>query len=68
MDKNTPLSSLPHSDSDMDATNKNIQANQGEKDLTVPSVQVINNILNYSKALNVAPTKTVVEHFEYLTN
>ncbi len=68
MDKNTPLSSLPHSDSDMDARNNNIPTNKVENDPTEPSVQVINNILNYSKALKVTPTQTVVEHFEYLTN
>jgi len=67
MDKNTPLSSLPHSDSDMDAKN-NIPVNKVEKDPIEPSAQVINNILNYSKALKVTPTETVVEHFEYITN
>ena len=67
MDKNTPLPSS-HSESNMDAKDKNIPVNKAEKDPNEPSVQVINNILNYSKALKVTPTTTVIEHFEYITN
>ena len=68
MDKNTPLSSLPSSENEMESKGKDIAKNKAQVDPTEPSVQVLKNIQNYSKALNVKPTKTVLQFVEYITN
>jgi glucose-6-phosphate isomerase len=69
MDKNTPLSSLPSSEHEMESKGKDISKKKVEVDTTtVPSLQVIKNIQNYSKALNVKTTKSVLQFVEYITN
>jgi hypothetical protein len=71
MDKNTPLSSLPSSEHEMESKG-NDMANKAQQqpaaDPTEPSAQVIKNILNYSKALDVKPTQSVLQYVEYITN
>ncbi len=68
MDKNTPLSSLPSSEHKMESKGKEAAKNKVEVDPTEPSIQVIKNIQNYSKALNVKTTKSVLQFVEYFTN
>jgi hypothetical protein len=69
MDKNTPLSSLPSSENEMESKGKDIAKNQAQTpDPAEPSAQVLKNIQNYSKALNIKPTKSVLQFVEYLTN
>lgn len=68
MDKNTPLSSLPSSGNEMESKGKDIAKNKAQVDPTEPSVQVLKNIQNYSKTLNIKPTKTVLQFVEYITN
>jgi hypothetical protein len=68
MDKNTPLSSLP-SENEMESKGKDIAKNKAQQpDANEPSAQVLKNIQNYSKALNVEPSKTVLQFVEYITN
>jgi hypothetical protein len=69
MDKNTPLSSLPSSENEMEngkdiTKSDKIQA----PDPTEPSAQVMMNIQNYSKSLKVEPTKSVLQFVEYIIN
>ena len=69
MDKNTPLSSLPSSGNEMESKGKDIAKNKAQQpDANEPSAQVLKNIQNYSKALNVEPSKTVLQFVEYITN
>ena len=71
MDKNTPLSSLSSSENEMEPNGKDTTKNQAQTpapDPTEPSAQVLKNIQNYSKALNIKPTKSVLQFVEYLTN
>lgn len=68
MDKNTPLSSLPSSEHEMESKGNDISKKKVEQDPTEPSLQVIMNIKNYSKALNVKTTKSVLQFVEYITN
>lgn len=70
MDKNTPLSSLPSSENEMESKGKDIAKNKAQQqpDVNEPSALVIKNIQNYSKALNVEPSKTVLQFVEYITN
>jgi hypothetical protein len=69
MDKNTPLSSLPSSENEMESKGKDIAKSQAQTpDPTEPSAQVTKNILDYSKTLNIQPTKSVLEFVEYITN
>jgi hypothetical protein len=68
MDKNTPLSSLPSSEHEMESKGKNIAPKKVEKDPNEPSQLSIMNILNYSKALKVETTKSVLQHVEYIKN
>ncbi len=69
MDKNTPLSSLPSSEHEMEKKDKDISKKKTtEVDPTEPSLNVIKNIQNYSKALNVKSTKTVLQQIEYISN
>jgi hypothetical protein len=69
MDKNTPLSSLPSSEHEMESKGKDISKKKTEAvDPTEPSLMVIRNIQNYSKALNIKTTKSVLQQVEYITN
>jgi len=72
MDKNTPpLSSLPSSEHEMESKGNDMakdKAQQPAADPTEPSAQVLRNIQNYSKALNVKPTESVLQFVEYITN
>lgn len=69
MDKNTPLSSLPSSDHEMESKGKDITKNEAPKaDPTEPSAQVVANILNYSKSLKIEPTQSVLQFVEYIKN
>jgi hypothetical protein len=69
MDKNTPLSSLPSSENEMESKGKNIANSQAQTpDPAEPSAQVVKNILDYSKTLNVKPTKSVLQFVEYISN
>ena len=68
MDKNTPLSSLPSSEHEMESKDKNIAKNKVEKDPNEPSLQAIMNIQNYSKSLNIQSTKSVLQFVEYIKN
>lgn len=68
MDKNTPLSSLPSSEHEMESKDKDMAKKKVEQDPTEPSLNVIKNIQSYSKALKVETTKTVLQHIEYITN
>lgn len=68
MEKNTPLSSLPSSEHEMESKGKHAAKNREEAALTEPSVQVIRNIKSYSKALNVKSTKSALKFVEYITN
>jgi hypothetical protein len=69
MDKNTPLSSLPSSEHDMESKDKkNIAPKKVEVDPMEPSLLVIKNIQNYSKSLTVKTTKSVLQYVEYITN
>jgi len=68
MDKNTPLSSFPSSEHEMDPNGKIPAKKKVESNFTEPSVQIIKNILNYSKTLNIMPSKSVIEFVEYITN
>ena len=68
MDKNTPLSSLPSSEHEMESKGKDIAKNKVEKDPNEPSAGSIMNILNYSKALKVETTKSVLQYVEYIKN
>ena len=68
MDKNTPLSSLPSSEHDMESKGNDISKNKVEADPSEPSLNVINNIKNYSRALNVKPTKSVLQYVKYIIN
>lgn len=70
MDKNTPLSSLP-SEHEMESKGNDITQNQAQPqpaDPTEPSAQILKNIQNYSKALNIQPTKSVLQFVEYIKN
>jgi hypothetical protein len=62
MDKNTPLVLLPKSN---DLLNT---ARAEKQDESVPSAEVINTILNYSKALKVEQCKDGKSFIEYITN
>ena len=67
MDKTTPLSSS--SEHEMESKGKETAKDKKvETDPTEPSFQVIKNIQDFSKALKVEPTKTVVEFVEYISN
>ena len=68
MDKNTPLSSLPSSENEMESKGNDISKKKAEKDPNEPSLMVIMNIQNYSKALKVESTKSVIQFVEYITN
>jgi hypothetical protein len=68
MDKNTPLSSLPSSGNEMESKGKDITKNKSQADPNEPSAEIIKNIVNYSKALNVKPSKTVLQFVEYIKN
>lgn len=68
MDKNTPLSSLPSSEHEMESKDKNIAKDKIEKDPNEPSIMAIMNIQNYSKSLNIQPTKSVLQFVEYIKN
>jgi hypothetical protein len=69
MDKNTPLSSLPSSENEMESKGKDITKSQAQTpDPTEPSAQVLKNIKDYSKALDIKPSKSVLEFVEYITN
>jgi hypothetical protein len=68
MDKNTPLSSLPSSEHEMESKGKDIAKNKVETDPNEPSIQAIKNIQNYSKALNIQPTKSVLQFVEFIKN
>ena len=68
MDKNTPLSSLPSSDHEMESKGKDVAKNKVETDPTEPSIQAIQNIKNYSKSLNIEPSKSVLQFVEYIKN
>ena len=69
MDKNTPLSSLPSSENEMESKGKNIANSQAQTpDPAEPSAQVVKNILDCSKTLNVKPTKSVLQFVEYISN
>lgn len=62
MDKNTPLVLSPKS-------NDSFNTSRTEKqDESLPSAAVINNILNYSKALKVEQCKDSKNFVEYITN
>lgn len=71
MDKNTPLSSLPSSENEMESKGKDTAKNKPQAkavDPTEPSAQVLKNIQNYSKTLNIKPSKSVLQFVEYITN
>jgi hypothetical protein len=68
MDKNTPLSSLPSSENEMESKGKDITKNKVQADPSEPSAQVIKNIQNYSKTLTIKQSKTVLQFVEYITN
>ncbi len=68
MDKNTPLSSLPSSEHEMESKGNDISKKKAEADPNEPSLMVIKNIQNYSKALNVKTTKSVLQFVEFITN
>ncbi|HTB31259.1 MAG TPA: hypothetical protein VK808_04485 [Bacteroidia bacterium] len=68
MDKNTPLSSLPSSEHEMESKGKDMAKNKVEKDPLEPSIQAIMNIKNYSKSLHVEQTKSVLQFVEYIKN
>ncbi len=68
MDKNTPLSSLPSSEHEMESKGKDMAKKQVEKDPNEPSLMSIMNIVNYSKALKIEPTKSVLQYVEYIRN
>jgi len=68
MDKNTPLSSLPSSEHEMESKGKDMAKNKVEKDPNEPSLLSIMNIVNYSKSLNIEPTKSVLQFVEYIKN
>ena len=62
MDKNTPLVLLPKSN---DLFNT---ARAEKQDESVPSTELVNTILNYSKALKVEQCKDGKSFIEYITN
>ncbi len=62
MDKNTLLVSLPESLNSLNTSSAE------KKDELSPSQEVINNILNYSKALKVEQYKDGKNFVEYITN
>lgn len=62
MDKNTLLVSLPKSINSVNTSSAE------KKDELSPSTEVINNILNYSKALKVEQCKDGENFVEYITN
>ena len=62
MDKNTLLFSLPKSLNSVNTSSAE------KKDELSPSQEVINNILNYSKALKVEQCKDGKNFIEYITN
>jgi hypothetical protein len=68
MDKNTPLSSLPSSEHEMESKGKDIAKNKIEKDPNEPSIMAIMNIQNYSKSLNIQTTKSVLQFIEFIKN
>jgi len=69
MDKNTPLSSLPSSEHEMESKGKkDIAKSKVEKDPNEPSIMAIMNIQNYSKSLNIQSTKSVLQFVEYIKN
>jgi len=68
MDKNTPLSSLPSEEHKMESKGKDIAKNKVESAPIEPSVQTIKNIQNYSKALTVKSSESVLQQVEYIIN
>lgn len=68
MDKNTPLSSLPSSENEMESKGKEMAKNKAQSDPNEPSAQAVKNILNYSKTVQIKPSKSVLQFVEYITN
>jgi hypothetical protein len=68
--KNTPLSSLPSSEHEhkMESKGKDMAKNKVEVDPNEPSIQALKNIQNYSKALDIKPTKSVLQFVEFIAN